>query len=130
MQLVSGFASPNIDCLAPLGTFTSVIQTTSGAHGRVFSQFRRSESTARIGFAVGTEGLVETARDNSDLALKLTEADGLVVSTTTRPTVLNLDLPPADAIKRLTMVSERPLGRQFATSQGGPIDLQEVVPES
>jgi len=140
LKLVSGFASLNIDWLAPLDTLTAVIQTASGAHGTFSLSFAApAQEAARFGFVVlGTEGLVEIIREGSSLILKLTKADGSVVSTNHAQSGVELELAAfVNAIKGVDDGLGTPLGalkdvgliQATLESQGKPIDLLEVVPE-
>jgi len=140
LKLVSGFASLNIDWLAPLDTLTAVIQTVSGVHGTFSLSFAvPTQSAARFGFVViGTEGLVEIAHGGSGLALKLTKADGTVVSTDYAFRGVELELAAfVGAIKGADDGLGTPLGalkdvgllQATFESQGKPIDLRELVPE-
>lgn len=135
-----GFASLNIDWLAPLDTLTTVIQTASGAHGTFSLSFAvPAQSAARFGFVVlGTEGMVEITRDGSDLTLRFTKADGSVISTGHAPRGVELELAGfVNAIKGLDDGLGTPLsalkdvGLLQATfeSKGKRIDLQDLVPE-
>lgn len=136
---MSGFASLNIDWLAPLDTLNSVIRTASGTHGTFSLSFAASaQSAARFGFVVlGTQGLVEITCEGSGLTLKLTKADGSVVSTDHAQRGVELELAAfVNAIKGVDDGLGTPLsalkdvGLLQATfeSQGKPIDLQELVP--
>ena len=140
MKLVSGFASLNIDWLAPLDTLNSVIRTASGTHGTFSLSFAvPAQSAARFGFVVlGTEGLVDITREDSGLTLKLTKADGSVVSTDHAHRGVELELAAfLNAIKGtddglgtpLSALKDVGLLQATFESQGKPIDLQELVPE-
>lgn len=140
LKSVSGFASLNIDWLAPLDTLTAVIQTASGAHGTFSLSFAvPAQSAARSEFVViGTEGLVEITRGDSALELKLTKAGGSVVLADHAFRGVELELAAfVDAVKGVEDGLGTPLsalkdvGLLQATfeSQGKPIDLQELVPE-
>ncbi|KAF9652272.1 NAD(P)-binding protein [Thelephora ganbajun] len=140
LKLVSGFASLNIDWLAPLDTLTAVIQTASGAHGSFSLSFAASvQNTARFGFVIlGTEGLVEITRKGSDLTLKLTKADGSVDTIEHAPRGVQLELAAfVNAIKGvddglgtpLSALKDVGLLQAAFESQGKLVDLQELVPE-
>jgi predicted dehydrogenase len=130
----------NFDWLAPLDTLTTVIQTASGAHGSFSLSFAApTQETARFGFTVlGTEGLIEIARGGSGMTLKLTKADGSIVSTDHANHGVELELAAfVNAIRGVDDGLGTPLsalkdvGLLQATfeSQGKPVDLQELVPE-
>jgi hypothetical protein len=124
-----------------LDTITAVIQTVSGAHGSFSLSFAvPAQSAARFGFVVlGTEGQVEITREGSGLTLKLTKADGSVVSTDHASRGVELELTAfVNAIEGVddglgTPISAlKDVGLLQATfeSQGKPVDLQELVPEA
>lgn len=139
MKLVSGFASLNYGWLAPLDTLTAIIQTVSGAHGSFSLSFAvPAENAARFGFVVlGTEGLIEITRGGSGLVLKLTNADGSIVSTEHAHRGVELELTAfVNAIKGVDDGLGTPSGalkdvgllQATFESKGKPVDLQELVP--
>ena len=140
LKIVSGFASLNFDWLAPLDTLTAVIKTTSGAHGSFSLSFAVSaRDAASFGFTVlGTEGLVEITRKGSGMTLKLTKADGSIISTDHARDGVELELAAfVNAIKGVddglgtpsSALKDVGLLQAAFESQGKPVDLQELVPE-
>lgn len=139
LKHLAGFASLNIEWLAPHDTITSTIQTTNGIHGTFAMTFAvPAQSLATTSFKItGSKGQISTSNEDGKLKVTVTSSEGHIESTLYEIDGVPVELAsffkvvkggaddglgdPYNALKDVALI------QAALTSNGERVDLEELA---